>query len=77
MKFLKDFGAIVAILLSVIAGAVAYGALSQDVKSHGARLDKAEPVIQQTQTDAAVLKSTVEDMRDSLRRIEDKLGTKR
>jgi hypothetical protein len=77
VKFLKDFGAIVAIIVAALGAAVAYGTLSSTVTAHSARLDKAEPAIQQNTTDAAVLKSNVETIKQSLERIEDHLGTKR
>lgn len=76
MKFLKDFGALVAIVIAALGAAVTYGAMSQDVKAAGARLDKIEPSLQHTSTDTAVLQEAVKDIKQALDRIEDHLGTK-
>ena len=76
MKFLKDFGAIVAIIIAALGGAVTYGALSADVKSVTARVERIEPNGQQNSTDIAVLKAATDRIENALNRIEDRLGTK-
>lgn len=77
MKFLKDFGALVAIILAVIGAAVTYGALSANAAAATARIDKLEPQVQTNTTDTAVLKQLAQDMQQSLNRIEGALGTKK
>lgn len=76
MKFLKDFGALVAIVIAALGAAVTYGAMSSDVKTMGTRLDKIEPTVQQNTTNTAVLAEAVKDIKQALDRIEDHLGTK-
>lgn len=75
MKFLKDFGALVAIAIAALGAAVAYGSLSQDVKAHGTALQRLDPQVQQNTTDTAVLKQATEDIKESLARIEKALNS--
>jgi hypothetical protein len=77
LKFLKDFAAWIAIVGALIGGALAYGGLTQDVKSHGARLEKIEPVVQANTTETAVVQAKVDAIVKALDRIEDKMGTKK
>lgn len=77
MKFLKDFGAVVALLLAAAGGLVAWGSMSSDVKAQGTRIDKLEPDVAQNKTDNAVIRSMLGDMKDALDRPEDHAGTKR
>lgn len=69
MKFLKDFGALVAIVLAALGGAMSYGSLKADVTAHGIRLDRVEPAVNALTTDVAVIKAGVD-------RMESAMGTK-
>jgi hypothetical protein len=72
MKFLKDFGAIVAIVIASLGAAVTYGSLSNKVDD----MQSLRPQVQQNSNDTAALKQSVQDIKDSLSRIENRLGTK-
>lgn len=70
MAKIKDWGALLAFLSLLLGGAIGWGKITAQLEDHGKRLDKAEPAIQQNTTDDAVLKAAVEDIRDTVHRIE-------
>ena len=77
MKWLKDFGAIVAVALAALGGAVTYGALQSGQKQNSDDIAVMKFQVQQNTTDTAVMKQSFNDMKESLKRIEDAVGTKR
>lgn len=72
MKFLKDFGALVAIALAALGGAVTYGGLKSTTAQNAADLATLKPQVQQVQQDNAVLREAVQDIRDTVHRLENK-----
>jgi hypothetical protein len=67
---LKDWGALLTAMLALVGGAVAWGAIRTEVSAHAADLADLRPRVQQVQTDNAVLKEAVLDIRDTVHRIE-------
>jgi uncharacterized protein HemX len=76
MKFLKDFGALVAIALAAGGGLIAWGKVTSRQDAHEERLNKIEPKVGEHDTGLAVLNSKTDAVLKALDRLEDKLGTK-
>jgi hypothetical protein len=72
MRWLRDFGAWVAIAGILATGLVGWGKVTTQVDSHEARLGKVEPAVQQTQTDSAVLKEALDDIRRTVHELRDR-----
>ena len=68
---IRDLGALVAIIGMAAAGLIAWGSIQADVKAHASDLAALKPQVQQVQTDNAVLKEAVQDIRETVHRIEE------
>lgn len=60
MQFLKDFGALVTLILALLGGAMAYGALGNRVETLEGKAAKIDTMSE----DIAVIKQMIKDMHD-------------